>query len=132
MQTMREQVDEVAERILMGALELMAGGERWTTRALARDPRGLEISPTSPIATRWCLAGAVRRSVMEVGLRDEVDGRLLQLADAIACGILGQACFDLHGMTVGAVNDEFGWEAVQLAMKQALAELQEGVVEAEG
>ncbi len=131
MQTLRE-VDSIAARILTGALELMGGGERWTTRALARDPRGLEVSPTSPIACWWCCSGAVRRSVMEVGLRDEVDGQLLRLADAIACGILGQACLDLYGMSIASVNDELGWEAVQLAMKQALAELEQGVVEAEG
>ncbi len=48
--------------VLLSAAELIEKG--WCQRDMAQDSKGVGISSVSPDAARWCLLGAVRRSIL--------------------------------------------------------------------
>lgn len=69
--------------------QLLDKPEKWTKGASARDKSGEVVSPDSPNAICWCLAGAMRRCRLDKDVainvvRDVIGGSITEFNDGVA------------------------------------------------
>ncbi len=105
----RSRLVEVIQR----ALALIAVQETWTRGVLARDARGIPVSPFAPDAERFCAIGALRNAAFQIMQGNECAA--MQLARAIEFEVLSM------GASLESVNDGGGREAVAALLRKELA-----------
>lgn len=122
--------DQVLQ-VLKGAREIVSEPSRWVTGKFAVRADGSEVTPQSPDAIRFCVRGAIVRSLSDLGLdrdgaRDETVSRERQVSAAMSSVVTGKSLGRESDRAnwLGHWNNNNPYEAIVAGFDQTIAHLQ--------
>lgn len=110
--------------VLLGVRDLLSDESRWSKGFLATTSDNFPVNPLSVLAAKWCLEGALRKTI---GIHNVFDfqGRCLggdRLYDEVSVLLLMESS-RVYSLSYIGLNDAVGYEAVLGLLDRLIADL---------